>query len=155
MRNPLDVPPPLDILNGYWTEQVSFGLLYVMFTFPTRIFYRGVPGFATGCPCGVWYCGLTTCLLYVGPLFRNLVSQNLKLNNHDHKSTRILSHHLSSRETHRAYKDTARWQTDNFFSNCLQPCNKIFQLYLKTQSVPRYQESSSEIWNELRFILVT
>ena len=48
-------------------------LLYVMFTFRTRIFYRGVPGFATDCPCGVWYRGLTTCPLYVGPIFRNLV----------------------------------------------------------------------------------
>ena len=26
----------------------------VMFTSPTMIFYRGVPGFATDCPCGVW-----------------------------------------------------------------------------------------------------
>ena len=29
---------PLDILLEYWIEHVSFGLLYVMFTFPTRIF---------------------------------------------------------------------------------------------------------------------
>ena len=50
-----------------------FGLLYVMFTFPTRLFYRGVPGFATDCPCGVWCRGLTICLLYVGPFFGNLV----------------------------------------------------------------------------------
>ena len=55
------------------SEHVSFGLLYVVFTFPTRIFYRGVPGFATDCPCGVWCRGLTTCPLYVGPLFGNLV----------------------------------------------------------------------------------
>ena len=34
-----------------WTYYV--GLLYVMFRFPTRIFYMGVPGFATDCPCGV------------------------------------------------------------------------------------------------------
>ena len=61
--------PPLDILFEYWIEHVTFGLLCVMFTFPTRIFYRGVPGFATDCPCGVWCSGLTTCLLYVGPLF--------------------------------------------------------------------------------------
>ena len=64
---------PLDILLEYWIEHVSFGLLYVMFTFPTRIFYRGVPAFATDCPCGVWCCGLTTCPLYVGPLFWNLI----------------------------------------------------------------------------------
>ena len=36
-------------------------------------FIRGVPGFATDCPCGVWCRGLTTCPLYVGPLFENLV----------------------------------------------------------------------------------
>ena len=65
--------PPLDILLEYWIEHVTFGLLYVMFTFPTRIFYRGIPGFATVCPCGVWSRGLTTCLLYVGPNFGNLV----------------------------------------------------------------------------------
>ena len=39
----------------------------------TRIFYRGVSGFATDCPCGVWCRGLTTCLLYVGPLFGYLL----------------------------------------------------------------------------------
>ena len=32
-----------------------------------------VPGFATDCPCGVWCCGWTTCLLYIAPLFLNLV----------------------------------------------------------------------------------
>ena len=65
--------PPLDILLENWIEHVTFGLLYVMFTFPTRTFYRGVQGFASDCPCGVWCRGLTTCLLYVGPLFENLV----------------------------------------------------------------------------------
>ena len=35
---------PLDILFEYWIEYVNFGLLYVMFRFCTRIFYRGVPG---------------------------------------------------------------------------------------------------------------
>ena len=33
-----------------WIQHVSFGLLYVMFTFPTRIVYRVVSGFATDCP---------------------------------------------------------------------------------------------------------
>ena len=66
------LPPPLDILLEYWIEYVTFGLLCVMCTFLTRIFYRGVPGFATDCPCGVWCRGLTTCLLYVGPIFGNL-----------------------------------------------------------------------------------
>ena len=49
---------------------------YVMFKFPTRIFYGGVPGFAIGCPYGVWCRGLTTWLLYVGPLFGNLVEND-------------------------------------------------------------------------------
>ena len=65
--------PPLDILHEYWIEHVSFGLLYVMFTFPTRIFYRVAPGFTTDCPRGVWCRGLTTYPRYVGPLFGNLV----------------------------------------------------------------------------------
>ena len=60
---------PLDILLEYWIVHVTFRLLYVVFTFPTGIFCRGVPGFATDCPCHVWCRGLTTCLLYVGPLF--------------------------------------------------------------------------------------
>ena len=65
--------PPLDMLFEYWIEHLTFGLLYVMFRFSIRIFYRGVPGFATDCPCGNWCRGLNTCLLYVGPLFENLV----------------------------------------------------------------------------------
>ena len=34
---------------------------------------QGVPGFATGCTCGVWRRGLTSCLLYMGPCFWSLV----------------------------------------------------------------------------------
>ena len=66
--------PPLDILPEYWIEHVISGLLYLkaMFTFPTRIWCRVVPGFSVDCPCGVWCRRLTTCLLYDGPLFRNL-----------------------------------------------------------------------------------
>ena len=45
--------PQLDILLEYWIEPVTFGLLYVMFTFPTRIFYRGIPCFAADYHCGV------------------------------------------------------------------------------------------------------
>ena len=60
----------LDILVEYWIEHVAFRLLDVMFRLSTRIFYRGVPGFATGRPFGVWYHGITTCLLYVGPLLK-------------------------------------------------------------------------------------
>ena len=55
--------PLLDILLEYWIEHVTIGFLYVIFTFPTGIFYRGVPGFATGCPCDVGCRGITTCLL--------------------------------------------------------------------------------------------
>ena len=51
----------------------SDGLLYGMFRFSTRIFCRGVPGFATNCSCGVWCRGLTICLPYVGQLFSILV----------------------------------------------------------------------------------
>ena len=57
----------------YCSEYVTFGLLYVMFRLSSRIFYRGLLYFATDCPCGVWCRGLNTCLLYVGPLFGNLV----------------------------------------------------------------------------------
>ena len=64
---------PLDIPSEYWPEHVTFRLLCVIFKFPTRIFYRRVPGFATDCPCGVWCRRLTTCLLYVGPPFGILV----------------------------------------------------------------------------------
>ena len=56
---------PLDIPSEYRPEHVTFRLLCVIFKFPSRIFYRRVPGFATDCPCGVWCRGLTTCLLYV------------------------------------------------------------------------------------------
>ena len=65
----------LSFLLEYWIEHVSFGLLYVMFTVPIMIFYRGVPGFATDCPC-VWCRGLTSCPLYVGPPFGNLVKND-------------------------------------------------------------------------------
>ena len=60
--------PPLDIAFEYWIEHVTFGHFYVMFRLSTRVFYMGFTGFATDCPCGVWGRGLTTCLLYVGPL---------------------------------------------------------------------------------------
>ena len=66
--------PPLDILLEYWIEHVTLGLLYVMFTLPV-ICYKGVPGFAIDCSCGIWCRGLTACLLYVGPLFGNLARQ--------------------------------------------------------------------------------
>ena len=70
--------PPLNIPFEYWIEHVTFGLLYVMFTFLTETFYMGVPSFATDCPCGVWCHVLATCPLYVGPLFGNLVWNDSK-----------------------------------------------------------------------------
>ena len=42
----------------------------------TWIFCKGVSGFATDCPCGVWCRGLTTCLLHVGPPFGNRILNN-------------------------------------------------------------------------------
>ena len=56
-------------LFEYCIEHVIIALLYVLFIFSTRIFCRSILGFATDCLCGVWYRGLTTCLLHVGPLF--------------------------------------------------------------------------------------
>ena len=61
---------PLWMLD--WTCY-TFGLLYVLYRFSTRIFNSGIPGIATDYPCGVWCRGLTTCLLYDSPLFGNLV----------------------------------------------------------------------------------
>ena len=46
-----------------WTFFQNIGPLYVTSTYSTWIFCRGVSGFATDCPCDVWYRGLTTCLL--------------------------------------------------------------------------------------------
>ena len=65
--------PPLGIPFEYWIEHVTFRLLYAMFRFSTRVFYMGVPGFATDCREGVWCHGLTTSLVYVGLLHGNLV----------------------------------------------------------------------------------
>ena len=39
----------------------------IVFIWPTGISLRGVSGFVTECPCGVWGCGLTTCLQYASP----------------------------------------------------------------------------------------
>ena len=65
----------LDLLPEYRIQH-TIGLLYVTSIYWTIIFYRGVSGFATDCPCGVWCRGLTTCLLYVGPLFGYLLLNN-------------------------------------------------------------------------------
>ena len=37
--------PHLYMLLEYCIEHITLGLLYVMFTFPSRVFYGGVPGF--------------------------------------------------------------------------------------------------------------
>ena len=86
-------------LVEYWIEHVALGLLCVMCTFPTSIFYRWVPGFATDCPCGVWCRGLTTCLHY----FDN--SHNLSSRNWIYFILRFLIFHI--------------WQ---FFFICLGYC---------------------------------
>ena len=61
-----------EILFEYWFKHITIRLLCVKYIFSTRIFYWGIPGFATDCPWGVWCRGLLTiCLPYVGPLLGN------------------------------------------------------------------------------------
>ena len=74
-------PPPrmflsLDLLWEYRIQHGANRPLYVTSSYSTWIFCRGVSGFATDCPCGVWCCGLTTCLLHVGPPFGNRILNN-------------------------------------------------------------------------------
>ena len=59
----------LDLLSEYLIHHSTIGLLYVTSIYSTRIFCRGVSGFATDCACRVWCRVLTSCLLFVGPLF--------------------------------------------------------------------------------------
>ena len=66
----------LDFLWEYWIQHGANGPLYVTPSYSTWIFRRGVSGFATDCPCGVWCRGLTTCLLHVGPPFGNRILNN-------------------------------------------------------------------------------
>ena len=66
----------LDFLWEYRIQHGANGLLYVTPSYSTWIFCRGVSGFATDCPCGVWCRGLTTCLLHVGPPFGNRILNN-------------------------------------------------------------------------------
>ena len=56
---------PLDLLSEYQIQHGAIGSLYVISSYSTWIFCRGVSGFATDCPCGIW------CLLHVGPSFGN------------------------------------------------------------------------------------
>ena len=61
-------------VNGNYNLLLGFYYHYfVILRFTTTIFYRGVPGFVTNCPFGGWCRGLTTCLLWVGPCFLNLI----------------------------------------------------------------------------------
>ena len=66
----------LDLLWEYRIQHGAKGPLYVTSSYSTWIFCRGVSGFATDCPCGVWCRGLTTCLLHVGPPFGNRMLNN-------------------------------------------------------------------------------
>ena len=66
----------LDLLREYQIQHGTNGPLYVTSSYSTWIFCRGVSGFATDCPCGVWCRGLTTCLLHVGPTFGNWILNN-------------------------------------------------------------------------------
>ena len=66
----------LGFLFEYWIEHVTCGLLFVMIRLSAGIFNRGVSGFATCCPCGVWISWLTACLLYAGPHFGNIGGNN-------------------------------------------------------------------------------
>ena len=67
---------PLDLLWEYRIQHGANGPLYVTSSYSTWIFCRGVSGFATDCPCGVWCRGLTTCFLHVGPPFGNRILNN-------------------------------------------------------------------------------
>ena len=49
MRTSRDVSAP-EIPFEYWMEYVTFGLLFAMLKFFTRILYMDVSGFATVCP---------------------------------------------------------------------------------------------------------
>ena len=66
----------LDLLWEYQIQHGANGPLYVTSSYSTCIFCRGVSGFATDCPCGVWCRGLTTCLLHVGSPFVNRILNN-------------------------------------------------------------------------------
>ena len=63
----------LDLLWEYRIQHGANGPLYVTSSYSTWIFCRGVSGFATDCPCGIWCHELTTCLLDVGPPFGNQI----------------------------------------------------------------------------------
>ena len=67
---------PWNLLWEYRIQHGANGPLFVTSSYSTWILCRGVSGFATDCPCGVWCRGLTTCLLHVGPPFGNRILNN-------------------------------------------------------------------------------
>ena len=67
---------PMDLLSEYRIQHGAIGPLYVTSSCSAWILCRGVSGFETDCPCGVWCRGLTTCLLYVDALFENRLLNN-------------------------------------------------------------------------------
>ena len=64
----------LNLLSEYRIQHGAIGPLCVTSSYSTWIFCRGVSGFATDCPCDVWYRGLTNCLLHVGPPFQSILN---------------------------------------------------------------------------------
>ena len=71
----------LDLLWEYRIQHGANEPLYVTSRYSIWIFCRGVSGFATDCPCGVWCRGLTTCLLHVVPPFGNRILNNSWMDN--------------------------------------------------------------------------
>ena len=72
-------PPGCFVMDLLWEYRIQHGAngpLYVTSSYSTWIFCRGVSGFASDCPCGVWCRGLTTCFLHVGPPFGNRILNN-------------------------------------------------------------------------------
>ena len=68
---------PLDLLSEYRIQHGIIGPLYVTSNYSTRIFYPSeFQALQLNCSCGVWCRGLTTCLLYVGSLFKNQLLYN-------------------------------------------------------------------------------
>ena len=68
----------LSFLFEYWFEYITLDVFYVKVVFSLKLLYSWVPGFATACPCDVWYRGLTPCLLYVCiSFFGNQINSSL------------------------------------------------------------------------------
>ena len=65
--------PALSWIKCIIRVKINHNMVPVDWTQEIILFYRGVPGFAADCPCGVWCRGLITFLLYVSPLFETQV----------------------------------------------------------------------------------